>query len=957
LWLHLRHDGRGGMAGWRFTLGIANRWVARRLLSLETALLLAVILTAMAIRCQDELTTDRVTLDEAGAATRYYSYAYNDAPSGGTSKVEELRVLEWRCTLSNTSAHPHCGYGLKFDTDKTNTGLKLNGYESIKLDLDYTGRAEFLRIILKNHRARYAKVAPHAAGQVSQTTIAVGAGNQSVQASLSDFVVAEWWREQANLPSNEMRPEFDNVTAIEFVTGNDPRAGVHQIKLRKITFERRLITTQAWYAGIAAVWAILISFFLLSRRKHEARQRQQLATMTLNSVPEIIWSVGADGFPDYVSRQWTEIYGGDPEALVGRGWIRHIHPADLRHALNGWARATRKLQPFEAELRAKLPDGSYRWVLARARPELDEHGRIHRWYGTCTDAHERVVAVEALKASERLHRGFLEASADCICILSTDGLIEFANGPGLKAAEIDSLDAIKGKHWTQFWQRKSGPMITGALARARAGDTVRFRSFCPTAKGTPRWWDVVLTPMPDETGAVKGLLAICRDVTSDREKSEQLKWASEHDALTSLPNRRAFQSRLQAATLRAMITGENLGLMLIDLDHFKHVNDSLGHSAGDEVLGTVAERLGAAVRDTDFVARVGGDEFAVILENVRSKEDALALGRKLFTALQDPVQIGGRMISAGASIGGAMFPQDAQSANDLFKNADTALYALKGSGRGGTMLFDRYMLEGVEKAASQLGRARNAISEKNVLPVYQPQVEVQTGRIVGFEALLRWRHPLKGLQLPATVQEAFKDYELATKIGELMQRRVAIDVRSWMDRGLVFGRVSINAAPAEFLRDDYAERLLTVLEEQRVPPQMIDIEVTEHALLELGPEYVARALALLKAAGVTVSLDDFGTGYSSLSHLRDFPVDQVKIDMSFVQQMSEDEEIASIVAAVVNLARSISIQVVAEGVETPAQLDLLKIMGCHFAQGHLFGKAVEEEEVVRLLTAAAAAAA
>jgi diguanylate cyclase (GGDEF)-like protein/PAS domain S-box-containing protein len=754
-----------------------------------------------------------------------------------------------------------------------------------------------------------------------------------------------------------MRVEFDNVTGIEFVTANDSRAGVHQIKIRKITFERKLISTEAWYSGIAAGWAALVLVFLLRRRKHEERWRQQLAGTTLNSVPEIIWSVGPDGFPDYVSQQWAEIYGGDPKALLRRGWIRHIHPKDLRRALKAWNKAESAGAPFEAEFRAKLPDGSYRWVLARARPEMDDHGRIRRWYGSCTDAHERVVAVEALKASERLHRGFLEASADCICILSPDGHIEFANAPGLRAAEIDSLDDVKGKHWTQFWQRKSGAMISGALSRARAGDTVRFRSFCPTAKGTPRWWDVVLTPMPDEAGIVKGLLAICRDVTSDREKSEQLKWASEHDALTSLPNRRAFQSRLQAATLRAMITGEKLGLMLIDLDHFKHVNDSLGHSAGDEVLGTVAQRLSAAVRDSDFVARVGGDEFAVILENVRSKDDVLALGQKLFRALQDPVQVNDRVLSAGASIGGAIFPEDAQSANDLFKNADTALYALKGSGRGGTMMFDRYMLEDVEKAASQLGRARNAISDKNVLPVYQPKVEVQTGRIVGFEALLRWRDPVNGLQLPATVQEAFKDYELAAKIGELMQRRVAQDVRSWMDRGLDFGRVSINAAPAEFLRDDYAERLLAILEEQRVPPQLIDIEVTEHALLELGPEYVARALAHLKAAGVTVSLDDFGTGYSSLSHLRDFPVDQVKIDMSFVQQMSEDEEIAAIVAAVVNLARSISIQVVAEGVETPAQLDLLKVMGCPFAQGHLFGRAVEQAEAVDLLGTAASAAA
>lgn len=945
------------MSGSRLVRSGFGRGLWRRLLSLEGAVLLAVALTALAIRYQDQLTTDRVSFDQTGSGTRFYSYFYNDAPSNGTSTVEEVQPLHWRCTLPSTYANPFCGFGLQLDTSNTNRGINLSGYNKVGLELEYIGRAEFLRIIVKNYRREYATSGPTAANQISQITVAVGAGRQQLVTSLSDFVVAEWWREQAKLPAAGMRPEFDNVTAVEFVTGNGTHAGVHQIKLRRITFERQLVSTEAWYSGLAAFWAVLILLLLLKRRKEEARRLQQLATTTLNSVPEVIWSVGADGFPDFVSQQWSELYGGDPKALLGRGWIRHIHREDLRHALHLWVRAAKAIAPFEAEFRARFPDGSYRWVLARARPELDEEGRIRRWYGTCTDAHERVVAVDALKASERLHRGFLEASADCICILSPEGLIEFTNGPGLRAAEIDSLEDIRGKHWTRFWQRKSGAMISGALARAKAGDTVRFRSFCPTAKGTPRWWDVVLTPMPDENGTVKGLLAICRDVTSDREKSEQLKWASEHDALTALPNRRAFQSRLQSATLRAMITGENLGLMLIDLDHFKHVNDSLGHSAGDEVLSTVAERLGKAVRDSDFVARVGGDEFAVILETVRSKEDMLALGQKLVAALQSPVEIDGRFLSAGASVGGAMYPQDAQSANDLFKNADTALYALKGSGRGGTMLFDRYMLAGVEKAASQLGRARNAVTDKNVIPVYQPKVDVQTGSVVGFEALLRWRHPLKGLQLPSTVQEAFKDYELATKIGELMQRRVAHDVRSWMDRGLHFGRVSINAAPAEFLRDDYAERLFAVLEEQRVPPQFIDIEVTEHALLELGPEYVARALALLKAAGATVSLDDFGTGYSSLSHLRDFPVDQVKIDMSFVQRMSEDEEIAAIVAAVVNLARSISIQVVAEGVETPMQFELLKVMGCHFAQGHLFGKAAEEEEIVDLLKASSVAAA
>jgi EAL domain-containing protein (putative c-di-GMP-specific phosphodiesterase class I) len=284
------------------------------------------------------------------------------------------------------------------------------------------------------------------------------------------------------------------------------------------------------------------------------------------------------------------------------------------------------------------------------------------------------------------------------------------------------------------------------------------------------------------------------------------------------------------------------------------------------------------------------------------------------------------------------------------------LYALKQDGRGGTRLFDFYMLDEAERSASQLRLARGAITERTVVPVYQPKFDLNDGSMAGLEALLRWRHPRKGLQLPGTLEEAFADYELAAKIGELMQRKVARDIGAWLESGFEFGRVAINAAPAEFLRDDYAERLLDVLAEANVPPDRVEIEITEHAFLGRANDYVARALSVLKKAGVTVALDDFGTGSSSLSHLRDFPVDVAKIDMSFVQQMTEDAEIAAIVTAVVKLAGSLSIEVVAEGVDKPDQLELLRVMGCRFAQGHLFAAAVEAAAVPELASIKRAAA-
>jgi EAL domain-containing protein (putative c-di-GMP-specific phosphodiesterase class I) len=236
-----------------------------------------------------------------------------------------------------------------------------------------------------------------------------------------------------------------------------------------------------------------------------------------------------------------------------------------------------------------------------------------------------------------------------------------------------------------------------------------------------------------------------------------------------------------------------------------------------------------------------------------------------------------------------------------------------------------------------------------VVPYYQQKVDLRTGRIRGFEALLRWQHPTRGIQLPDTVAEAFKDYELASKIGELMQAKVFGDMCAWQRSNIPFGRISINAAPAEFLRDDYAERLLTRLEEFGLPGSLIEVEVTEHVFIERGSEYVSRALKLLTESGVKVSLDDFGTGYSSLSHLRDFPVDVVKIDRSFIARIAEEPEIAAIVSAVIDLAASLCIDVVAEGIETEAQAAMLRNGGCGLGQGFLFGRAAVADEVPLLL--------
>jgi diguanylate cyclase (GGDEF)-like protein len=447
-----------------------------------------------------------------------------------------------------------------------------------------------------------------------------------------------------------------------------------------------------------------------------------------------------------------------------------------------------------------------------------------------------------------------------------------------------------------------------------------------------------------------------RQVARRRElEAEQLRWASEHDILTGLPNRRAFQSRLQAATFRSMTNGTSVALLIMDLDHFKHVNDSLGHAAGDELLRTISDRLRKVVRAGDFVARLGGDEFAIIIEPLDSSDDALNLAKQIVGRLTPPVNVGGRMVRSGASIGAAVFPEHADRADELFKAADTALYAIKGSGRGGARLFDKQMLVDAQRAARQLGAAHEALIRGSIVPHYQPKVDLKTGEIVGFEALLRCRNR-GGFDLPAALHEAFSDYELASKIGNLMQREVIQTLAQWGSRGLQAPPVSINASPAEFLRDDYAERLLLVLDEFGVSPALLEVEVTEHVFLGRSTDYVARALRLLKAAGTKISLDDFGTGYSSLSHLRDFPVDTVKIDKSFIERVVEDPEIAAIVSAVASLAKSLRLAVVAEGIETPIQAEMLRMVGCDVGQGFLYGAAVNADAARSMLVQTAIAA-
>jgi diguanylate cyclase (GGDEF)-like protein/PAS domain S-box-containing protein len=344
------------------------------------------------------------------------------------------------------------------------------------------------------------------------------------------------------------------------------------------------------------------------RAENILRERERQLRRTLDHIPQMVWSTRPDGHHDYYSRLWYEFTGVPEGSTDGEGWNAMFHPEDQERAWAQWRRALATGEPYEIEYRLRHHSGEYRWVLGRAWAETNEQNEIVRWYGTCTDIHDRVCAEQALHESRAVQEGVLDASADCIKILAPDGTLEFMNESGLRAMELPSLETVRGRSWPALWPKGGRTAARRAIERALADQTARFSGFCPTVSGKRKWWDVIVTPVKNERGEIIRLLSISRDMTVQRETAELLKKASEQDTLTELPNRRAFEKHLQAATIRAMKSGEQVALLLVDLDHFKHVNDTLGHPAGDAVLKDFARRLLDSVRSTDFVARLGGDE-------------------------------------------------------------------------------------------------------------------------------------------------------------------------------------------------------------------------------------------------------------------------------------------------------------------------------------------------------------
>ncbi|KQP33628.1 hypothetical protein ASF49_06995 [Methylobacterium sp. Leaf104] len=438
------------------------------------------------------------------------------------------------------------------------------------------------------------------------------------------------------------------------------------------------------------------------------------------------------------------------------------------------------------------------------------------------------------------------------------------------------------------------------------------------------------------------------DITSRKAAEAQIRTAAHHDVLTGLPNRALFQATLDAALGRAAAESAPVGLILLDLDAFKEVNDTLGHDSGDALLKEVARRLCGVIGPDDLVARLGGDEFVVLStgRDASGRSSIHGLATDILDALHPPMSISGRVVAPRASLGLALYPDHAGNSADLFTNADLALYAAKASGRNRATLFVPALRASIEDRVTVTREMRAALDAGGgLVPHYQPKINLASGAVIGFEALARWQHPTRGLLMPGAFSAVFDDPEIGVAVGDALRRRIIADILHWTSLGLDPGRVFLNLSSVQFAQGDLARTFLNDVDTAGLARSRIGVEVTETVLLGSHVDRVSDVLAELHGSGIQVALDDFGTGYASLTHLKQFPVHEIKVDRSFIRDLERDANDAAIVTAVLQLGRSLGLDVTAEGVETPEQAAFLRENGCTHVQGYLYGKPMPEGRV------------
>jgi len=536
----------------------------------------------------------------------------------------------------------------------------------------------------------------------------------------------------------------------------------------------------------------------------------------------------------------------------------------------------------------------------------------------------------------------VEQSPNSIVITDLDAKIVFANSALLRSSGYSESEVIgqnprilqSGKTSQQTYVEMWSAITRGDIWK---GELINRRK-----NGTEYVEYVMISPIRDDEGKITNYLAIKDDITEKLQAGERIQFLAHFDQLTGLPNRTLLQDHFRYALSLAQHSSNNLAIMLVDLDHFKYINDTLGHSIGDQMLIELAKRIKSVLRDEDTVSRSGGDEFVIVLPTA-SANNAANLADRLLEIISGPFTVDQHELITTASIGIAIYPNDGNDIEMLYKNADNAMYKAKQAGRNGFRFFTQEMQSNTERNL-QLANALRFAIERNQLDLhYQPQVSVDDGHIIGAEALIRWQHPDLGMVSPAEFIAVAENTGQIAKIGEWVLRNAARQMKAWIDAGLPIPVIAVNISAIQFRDSKFPVLVTSILDEENLPHRYLELELTEAAAMD-NPEAAVTMMDKLDSLGIRMSIDDFGTGYSSLSYLKRFKVYKLKIDRSFVRDITEDAEDKAIVAAIINMATSLGVRTIAEGVETAGQLAFLRLQGCNEVQGYYFSRPMPADE-------------
>ncbi len=671
-------------------------------------------------------------------------------------------------------------------------------------------------------------------------------------------------------------------------------------------------------------------------RASEARLR-----LIVEQMPALLWTTATDLRFKSLEGAALVALGLNPNQLKGVGVQEYFSQADADVVVDAHRRA------LAGESVAFATAWQGRGFQCHVEPLLGPERRVVGVVGIGLDTAERDAAAAALRASERRYRMLFERNLAGVYRATLDGrfldcndacarIFGYASPAELRSERVQALYADpedRAEFLTRLLHQRT---ITNYEMRYRRRD------------GTVIWTLENATLLEEDSGDPGLLEGTLVDITDRKRAEAQVEFQAYHDALTRLPNRVLLKDRLAVALAHAQRMRQPLAVMFLDLDHFKLVNDTLGHSVGDQLLQAVAVRLVSSVRRDDTVSRVGGDEFTILFPELARGDDAARMAQKILEAVSQPFAIEGHDIYVTTSLGISLFPDDGEDSESLLKNADSAMYRAKDLGRNTYQLCTPGMsVRALERMALE-NRLRRAVERNEFVLHYQPLVDMASGAFVGCEALLRWQHPERGLLQPDTFISLAEESRLILPVGEWALRAACGQMRRWQDEGCAGLRLAVNLSARQFQQQDLASRIERILAETGMPAESLELEVTESIAMQ-NAEWTTGVLRQLRGMGVRISIDDFGTGQSSLSYLKYFPLSTVKIDRSFVKDIAVDPDDEAIVTAVIALAHSLGLKVIAEGVETEEQHAFLRDAGCDESQGYLFSPPRPADEMRTLL--------